>query len=549
MATLYQPKFKLTINGFDVTTSVLPYLISINLQDFFDNNFTVSKLELIFSAKYTRSSSWKYKDQLKLELWYETDPSSKYISSIFYIDYVENIKNETQTFLVSAQEADPSMGFDAGVGITYLNSFTTNVIDGIVFLFGLTTDNDLTPNVYIGNFQQPDTGTVPPAHTSVTITFDNYIAALKHICQKYGYFGNISGTRLLMYRLNSTDNDNNRFRVLSMQWVFDVNYKQSYTQLAKEYKYYYIDRPPHPDAFVTGTYLPTVSSDLDNFIKYVDKDIYYNNAESGLERVTGQVLSDYVDGFQIRITCMGAIDYKAGGIFLLDASYGNHKGYYRCTKISHTIANGIWQSEITGFPLLISNQTSALFDLGYYKSSNTVTLALTVSTNLRGSPPITITGTILDNFAKLLSPNYSSNIGATVVTECTKAANNIRPDILFGLFLWQNNMFRDTNLITKRNPGKLGTVANVNNPETYADWQTGIRASVQIAFAFATTSGSPADAIVATRYGLITRGSATNIAALNGLWDGSNTDFSFMLKSYLWELYLFINNDYSITFT
>lgn len=549
MATLYQPKFKLTINGFDVTNSVIPYLLSINLQDFFDNNFTVSKLELVFSSKYTRSSSWKYKDQLKLELWYETDPASKYISGIFYVDYTENNKGENQTFLVSAQEADPSMGFDAGVGITYTNSKTTDVVNGIVFLFSLTTNNDLTPNVYVGYFTNPNTGITPPGLTTVTITYDNYISALKDICQKYGYFGNISGTRLLLYRLNSLNNDNNRFRVLSMQWVFDVSFKQSYTQLAKSYKYYYINRVPSPNVFVTGTYTPNISADLNNFTKYVDKNTYYNNTESGLERVTGQVLNDYVDGFEIRITCMGAIDYKAGGIFLLDASYGNHRGYYRCTKISHTLSNGIWQSEISGFPISITTQTSALYDLGYYKSSNTVTVPITVSTNLRGSSPISITGTILDNFAKLLSPNYSSNIGATVVTECTKPANNIRPDILFGLFLWQNNMFRDANLITKRNPGKLGTVANVNNPETYPDWQTGIRASVQIAFAFATLSGSPADAIVATRYGLITRGSATNIAALNNLWDGSDTNFSFMLKSYLWELYLFINNNYSITFT
>jgi phage protein D len=62
--TLYTPDFTILVNGVDVTASMRKFLVSIDIEDVFDTQLTVSKLELTFHAKYIRN--WKYKDTIKV---------------------------------------------------------------------------------------------------------------------------------------------------------------------------------------------------------------------------------------------------------------------------------------------------------------------------------------------------------------------------------------------------------------------------------------------------------------------------------------------------
>lgn len=537
--------YKITVNGFDVTGSIEPYLLSIKIEDTFDTDFTVSKLEFRIS-KYIRSANWKYKDQLKLEMWYTSAPTNKYITGIFYIDYVEDDKTDSQSLIVSAQEADPALGFDAGVGITYITQKNTDAVNAIVSIFGLTTANNLVSNIYLGTYDNPSLSTTPP--TSITITYNSYIDALKNICKNFGYFGNISGTRLVMYRINSSAHDNNTFIAPVMQSVYSVNFRQMFTNIAKSYKINYVNRSVVPNTWSTATASGEIA-DLNNFSKTIDRNKYYYDMSSANERIGGEYFMDLYNSFEINISCKGDVKYLSGAVFLLDASYGTHVGYYRCTKVSNVISNGVWISNIKGCPLKIYSVTTSTYNTGIYPSRNTKTTPITITTTLRGVAPITFTAAQFDNFVTSMFPNYAYFVGGTVLMECSKAANNIRPDILFAIMLWQNNLFRDASLGIKNNPAKLGTAASATTPETYTNITTGIRAAVQILFAFSTTTGTPSDAIVATRYNLITRGSATTVAALNNLWDSSDTNFSYMILSYLTELYLFVNKNYAITFS
>jgi hypothetical protein len=548
MADLYQPQYKLTINNFDVSTTIAPYLISISLQDFFDNNFTVSKLEIIFHAKYKRSSAWQYKDQLKLELWWKPFPTFKYISDTFYVDYVEDIKNPggLQTFRVSALSADPSLGFTYGVKkVTITDKTTIQAVTDFATLFGLTVSQNMKANIQMAPIKNI-LGSPPPSLTTSTITFDSYADMLKYICQKFGYYGNISGKNLQIYQIDSAFSSTSRFFLYALQDIYGFEVKQTYTDIYKTYGVLFVDRTAS-NAITRLTLSPVMSAQLNNKIQDVEYEDAFFNRDTAAERLYGEMYQDYYSGFEIRITQSAVPEIKAGSVFLLDASYGAHEGYYRCIQVNHIVDSNGWNAEITGFPINILESTSASFKLGYTGNNYNPPVSNTISLSqlIRGTAP-TITAANLDAFAKYYNPNYTLNIGATFLSESNKTANGIRPDIAFCLALVLTENFTVAEYNNKFNPGVIGDSSNTI-VATFTSWQLGIRAEVQHLFAFATTTGTPADAIVDPRYTNVTRGSSTKIQTLNSLWN-NDLDLATLTKEKLRQLYIFINPTFNVTY-
>lgn len=547
MPTLYTPEFLLTINGFNVTATVKPYLISIELEDVFDTNFTVSKLDLTFHASYKRSSNWQYKDRLKLELWWLPYPTFKLISNTFYVDYIEDIKSSggLQTFKVSALEADPELGFTyAAKQIKLTNKTTKQAVADFATLFGLTVSENMANDVYLGLIK--DAGNPSTVKTTVEATYESYAEMLKDICNKFGYFGNLSGKNLQIYQINSAFSNSSRFFVWTLQDVFDFQVKQTYNNLYKRYQTNYINNPTNTN-WVSLFLDPVMSAQLNGKINIIDsQDAYYNRATAS-DRLYGLMYSDYLKGFECSITCSGMPEFKAGNIFLLDASYGQHEGYYRCTRARHRIDAGGWISELSGFPLDIIEYTSATFKAGYTGRNYNPPASKNIeaSQSIRGTTS-GLTGAMLDSYAKYNNANYTSNVGATFITEGSKSGNTIRPDIAFCMAMVLTKNFSDSLLITRRNPGELYNTANTDI-NTFSDWQTGIRAMIQMLFAYSTTSGNPADAIVAPRYSSVTRGSATKIDNLTNKWN-TDLDLGYMVKEKLKQFYIFLNPTFNVYF-
>lgn len=549
MVALYAPKFKLTVNTFDVSATIAPYLISISLEDVFDSDLSVSRLELVFHAKYKRSSSWQYKDQLKLELWWEPFPVFKYTSGIFYVDYIEDVKEDggTQIFRVSALEADPTLGFTYGVKtIKLVNKTTIQAVTDFKTLFGLTLTHDMTPNVYMGTIPNI-LGTPTPDINTVTAEFSSYAEMISYICKSFGYFANISGKTLQIYSINSGFSDTTRFFLPSLSDVWNFTAKQSYNKLAKVYAILAINRASS-NTITRYTLSPEMSAQLNQKEKQLEYSDGYYNSESGFERQYGEMYKDFYAGFETRISCSALPEMKAGNIFLLDSTYGFHEGYYRCTRIQHKVDAGGWNTEVTGFPLKILQATSASFNVGYVGryQNPPASKKIDMSQLIRGTTP-GLTGTMLDNYAKYYNPNYTLNLGAAFITEGSKTANAIRPDIAFCLALVISENYINNTLVTRKNPSGVLNSAG-NDFATFTDFTTGgIRAEIQMLFAYCTSTGSPADAIVAPRYSSVVRGSATKIDDLQGKWN-SNLDFSSLLKEKLRQLYIFLNPTFNVTY-
>lgn len=548
MPTLYQPQFKLTVNTFDVSATIAPYLISISLQDFFDNNFTVSKLELVFHAKYKRSSSWQYKDQLKLELWWKPYPTFKLVSDTFYVDYVEDIKSSggLQTFRVSALSADPTLGFNYGVKkVVLTNKTTIQAVTDFATLFGLTVSQNMTPNVYMGSIKNI-LGTPAPDINNVSVTFESYADMLKYICQKFGYYGNISGKNLQIYQINTAFSDSTRFFVYGFQDLNSFESKQTYNELYKTYGVLFVDRAAS-NAITRLTLSPVMSAQLNNKLQDIEYDDAWYNRDSGAERLYGEMYQDYYSGFEVRISQSALPEFKAGNVFLLDASYGAHEGYYRCTRVAHTVDSSGWNAELTGFPIRVLEASTATFVLGYIGNNSNPPASQNISMSqlIRGTTS-SILATDFDRYAKYYNPNYTLNLGATFLTEGNKTANSIRPDVAFCLALVITENFTVSELLTKFNPGGINTSANTAYA-TFTSWQLGIRAEIQHLFAYCTSTGSPADAIVDPRYTNVTRASATKIQDLNGLWN-TDLDLSTSVKEKLRQFYIFLNPNFNVTY-
>jgi hypothetical protein len=73
----------------------------------------------------------------------------------------------------------------------------------------------------------------------------------------------------------------------------------------------------------------------------------------------------------------------------------------------------------------------------------------------------------------------------------------------------------------------------------YGSWLVGVRAHIQHIFAYAVSSGNPADSIVDIRYSLVSRGSATTIDQLSGVWE-NDPQFTLKVKEKLKDLYRFL---------
>jgi hypothetical protein len=546
MPDLYTPEFKLAINGFDVTATITPHLISISLEDAFDTDFTVSKLDLTFHANYRRSLNWQFRDQLKLELWWKPFPLFKLVTGTFYVDYIEDIKatDGLQTFRVSALEADLTIGFTYGVNeITLTNKTTKQAVADFASLFSLTLSENMTANVYLGIIENAATN---PNKTTVTAKYSSYAEMLKDICVNFGYFGNLAGKNLQIYQINSDFSNSTRFFLWAFQDIWSFEVKQSYTNLFKRYNTNYINNPTNTN-WIQLFLEPQMSAQLNSKISNINSADGYFNRDSAAERLYGAMYGDFLKGFECVINCSGMPEFKAGNIFLLDSTYGSHEGYYRCTRVRHVIDAGGWNSEITGFPLGILQTTNASFKVGYtgYFGNPPASKTIQLSQLIRGTTT-GLTAAMLDGYAKYYNNSYTSNVASNFINEGNKVANSIRPDVAFCIALIMTNNFSDSLLITRRNPGELMNAANTDIA-TFSDWLTGTRALVQTLFAYCTTSGSPADTIVAPRYANITRGSATTIDALNGKYN-TELDFSSQVKEKLRQLYVYLNPTFNVVF-
>lgn len=530
---LYTPKYKLTINGFDVTPVTEPYILSISIDDTFDSDFTVSKLEIVFHAKYLRNSSWKYKDQLKVELYWEPFPTFKYISPIFYVDYVDDIKDSggLQTYRVSALEADPELGFQYSENeINFTNKTIKTALSNFATSFGLTLTENATENVFLGDVNEGNLN-------ESKITFDSYAGMLKYICKTYGYLGSLQGKNLKIELINSSYSNSNRFFIWDMPEIYSLNYKATYTQVHRKYSNDYVDRASNPLAVGVLFLEPTMALQLNNKEKTIQG--ISHNFETGAEKIYGSLYQDYLAGFEIIINCSALPEFKAGNVFLLNASYGKHEGYYKCTKVTHRVDSNGWTSEVVGFPLKIIFETEAVFKVGYYgrtNDPNDPTKTFSLSQNI-GGRTFVLGANKFDELAKLLNPNYTLNIGNLFLAEGNKTANSVKPDLLFAFALYITNNFTKSELITKRNPLGITEFGNPNTPATFATWELGVRAAVQHLFAHRYATGTPADPIVDPRYGFVTRGVAPTYTDLQGRFLQGGIDIGEIVKSKTIQFY------------
>lgn len=362
MATLPQPIFTVRVNGVFLTSTQLQAIISIKIDEYFDTDFTVSRLEILFNARYIKSPQWKYKDQIIVQLWRNVAPANILTTGTFYIDFAEDIKSSgEQLYRISALEADPNLGFTYGVD-TIVNNNKTIRQSAIDFasLFGLTLTQNITANVTSGTIKDIF-GT--PNINLATIEFTSYADMLRYISNNFGYFGNLSGLNLQFTKINSFIGGETSIPLYNIDFVLDFQTKQSYTEMYSEYRCRFYDRPSN----VLSVYLvqPNFAAQLNQKQKQLEYDEAYYNITAAQERCEGELLLDFIKAFEIRLTVYGFFNIRAGRLLFLNSSYGQHEGYYRILRAFHTVDQSGWKIEITAFPIQVLDITTTIFRVGY----------------------------------------------------------------------------------------------------------------------------------------------------------------------------------------
>jgi hypothetical protein len=516
MAVVRTPVIVFRLNSVNISTSILPYILKISIEDVFDTKFTVSKLTIQVDSKY--AGKWVYKDQITIAVSWSTNPADVLTTNIFYLDYINDSKDSDQTYTINCLEADLSLGFQYGGAITITNKTVKQFIADFVTTFGLTVTETAGLNVFIGNIPIPDNyavGTALPNNATVSKTFKSYSEAIIWVCATFGYFGNISGKYLQILKLTKQTLFESDFTVPDFSSILSMSVDRKYTQLYKIYTAFFSKNTGRDlDIIDVANTYGITSKELSLY----DEQAYYNS-ESGTERATGRMYLDYLDSFNISIRSIGFPTFKAGKKFYLGQSYGQNSGIYRTLKVFHSITPSEWVADIEGFPLDSLVGTSASFKserLGITSNKSTLTYSQLISSVM----PVTISTTNLDAYARTLNPAYTINLAANFIIEGN--AEGIRYDIAFCLALVLTANFTYQIYLTNFNPGHLAA-SDGTTFATFTSWQLGIRATIQHLFAFAVPSsgtGSRAlvNAVVDPRFSNVPRASAPKILDLSNRW-------------------------------
>jgi Mannosyl-glycoprotein endo-beta-N-acetylglucosaminidase len=511
---------RIDLNDVNISTSLLPHLVGISIEDIFDTSFTISKMSLDISSKYT--GEWNFKDKIKLYLSWNTRPSEVYETNYFYLDYIDDSKsNSGEVYTINALEADLSLGYTYGStgAITLTNKTVKGYISDFATAFGLTYTESMGSNVVIGTVPIPanqDINQPIPGAGNITKTFKSREEILKYICQTFGYFGNISGKNLQIYRLESNLSIESDFVVPEFNSILDLSVDARYTEMYYRYTTIYArDSNDYPELFDTFNSFNITNKVID----FVDEGAYFNQA-SGVERAIGAKYLDYLKAFRTNIKSIGFPGFKAGKRFYLNDSYRQYTGLYRCTKVNHRISAQGWIADIEGFPLDSLTKTSTRFTSEYI-GQTVIVPDFTYSELISSSLPTSLNATWLDNFARSLNPAYgTTNLGSIFLSEC--ATEGIRADIAFCQMLFETNNWKETTRINRKNSGGIGDVTGTELA-TFTTWQTGIRAQVQHLFGYALPSSGAGsrplvNGVVDPRYSFIPRGTAPKVTDLSGKW-------------------------------
>lgn len=531
------PVLRFDLNGANISTSILRHILSVTIEDIFDTNFTVSKLSVEVSAKF--GGRWQYKDQIKLYLSWTTKPSEILTTNIFYVDYIDDSKaNGRQSYVINALEADLNLGFTYGGSgkITLTNKTVKGWVGEFANEFNLTLTEGMGSNVVIGTIPIPanyQIGQPLPNNNTVSKEFDSKVAVIKWICATFGYFGNLSGTALQIYRLESQMGSESDFAVPNFDSIFDFRVDSKYTDLYRLYTTLYAENSARDLRVYDLNNSFAVSN---KNIDFLDEGAYFN-LESARERAFGVMNQDYLNSFKAYIKSVGLPTFKAGKIFYLNETYGQYVGAYRANKIVHTLTPDNWTAELEGFPLSLPNRTDTSFK-GEFLGTIIIVPDFTYSELIRSALPVTLNGTWLDNYARSLNTAYGqTNIGSTFLTE--GATEGIRADIAFCQMLVETNNWRETTRITRFNPGGIGTASGSGSFHTFSNWQQGIRGQIQHLQAFATTTTPLVNAVVDPRYSQVTRGTATTVTKLTNRWS-SNASYGDAILAKLRAMYVFL---------
>ena len=552
--TLYEPQFKLLLNGFDITAAIKPFLLSVTLEDSFDTSFTQSKIDLVIHSGYARASSnWAYKDTLQIEIWWSTSPTNKFISSTFYVDYIEDAKagGGNQTYRVSGLEANLDLGFSYGFDdISYVNTTALSAVTNFANTFNLSLATNIPNDVYLGTIAPEE----DPANTFFLKKFASYAELLKYICNTFSYLGNLSGTNLTLIAINTPYTDADRFFVQDLDRCFDFNSKQTFNPLSKEYSSLFVDRNSN-DEIVEAVYTPNLSNAINNKIQNINE-VYYN-FPTVTQVLVGKMYKAFLGGFETTIKVSATPEVKAGQMFLLNATFGNHEGYYRCTKVTHNLSNGIWNTELTGFPIKKLDSTVAYFDTGYTGRVENPTGEGGKFWDLNddyGVRNYNLGANKYDEFAKHLNPNYdvSLNFGSLFLQFGNDSGYDVNPAVIFSMTLVMSDNYRRTDLMAKYNPMELGT-ASGSGVATFPNFSTGIKAACQHFYAYAHPENSTypdlsLPELADPRFDFVTRGIAPYLYQLDGRWT-ARLDFSELVIAKMIEFYKHAYPDWQVSFT
>lgn len=356
--------FQILINNIDKTSILKNYLLSINIENSFNQELKPGQIVLEFSSNLTYT--WLFTDTVRILVWWEDEPASKFDSGVYYIDKLDDsLSSANQTYIIGASQQ--YLKFNIELGRIFYNKniyYFTTMMSSILGNDVLNLQNYTIPT-FGGNASSLSINTLKMDDTGVEVsnTFTSPFDVIIQFCKELGCVANLSDQKFIMYQIEQLAQLPLSFQNNSNRTVLSLNTNLQTNLVSKYYEgYYWLNRINFNSNYLTTT--------AQNFKKTYINDQFNTMAVNLLSlnrKNVGAYYQQLIEATTIDIDFIGNPKLATGIKFGLGVNYGRYSKEYFALRVVQKITEASWISTVEALPvnLLLPNnlQIESLFDI------------------------------------------------------------------------------------------------------------------------------------------------------------------------------------------
>jgi hypothetical protein len=369
------------INGVNRTSTLINYLISIEMTSEFSCYLKPSQLKLVFASNVVYTFS--VNDRIRLTLRWQ-DEGSTYTSPFYYVDNIDdNLSSGSYTFDINAIEhypqfsvelydvpSTPEWSFQASA-----NARVGNILIRVCSDLNIPQANCTFPTFGYATWQQNNINLGirnRPEDINVTFQTKSPIQSIENINKALGCVAKIEGnSRIIMYRIRDTNLLPLAFTQDYIKSCLSLQFNPRLDNVAKSYGSWYVTSQSSGGGTAQWTLalqkdavLINAANNKTKLLNSQDRGVYDDGGSAAwINFGAGEV--DYLEALNYRMSFVGDPRIEAGKRFRLGSIFGRYSGDYYILRSVHKLSSGSWIVDIDAMPIpVVSSRLTVNFTSG-----------------------------------------------------------------------------------------------------------------------------------------------------------------------------------------